>query len=184
MGMLIVIISVALMNLVTAVLVEAAISHTKRDREMEKQKVRKLRPEFEAMFRKLDPENRNALTREEMLNTSIVWPSAILKIIPRERLPELFDVLDIDDSGSVSMEEFVEGLQQLAVSQVSFKSVQQLSLLSQIKSRQEATDMELKRLHGRLKHLCHTQCSSPLSWSDGSPIESSSRCLTQQSLSI
>jgi len=79
------------------------------------------------------------------------------------------------------MEEFVEGLQQLAVSQVSFKSVQQLRLLSQIKSRQEAIDMELKWLHTRLKHVSRRHCSSPFSWSEGTPTEASSKCITQQS---
>jgi len=146
---------------------------------MEKQKVRKLRPAFKAMFRKLDPDSRNAVKREEMLNTSIVWPPAILKIIQHERLPELFDVLDIDDSGSVSMEEFVEGLQQLALSQASFKSVQQLRLLSQIKSRQEAIDMELKWVHARLKHFARRQGSSPSSRGEATPTEASSNCLVQ-----
>merc|ERR1719240_436321 len=94
-GLIIVVISVALMNLVTAVLVEAAISHVKRDRELEKQKVRLLKPEFEAVFQQLDPDNTNAVTREIMLNTSVVWPKPIMKIIPHERFPELFDLLDV-----------------------------------------------------------------------------------------
>merc|ERR1711943_11893 len=102
------------------------------------------------MFRRLDVDNKNSLSREEMLNTNIDWPAAILKIVPHERLPELFDVLDTDDSNSVSMEEFVDGMQQLAVSEASFKSVQHLRLLSQIKTRQEAMDMELKWLHRRI----------------------------------
>jgi len=174
-GFLIVVISLGLMNLVTACLVQAAISNTKRDTEMEKQKVRKLRPEFKAMFEKLDIDNRNALRREEMLNTNIVWPPAILKIVPRDRLPDLFDVLDMDNSNSVSMEEFVEGMQQLAVSQKSFKSVQQLRLLSQIKSRQEVIDMELKWLHQRLKKSWCRQSSSPISWSEETPADASSK---------
>merc|ERR1719152_3320 len=95
-----------------------------------------------------------------MLNSDIVWPPAILKIIPRDRLPELFDILDVDDSGTVSMEEFEEGFKQLATSQASFKSLHQLRLLSQIRLRQDEANIELKCLHERIKHFDRKRSST------------------------
>jgi len=153
--LIILVVSISLMNLVTANLVEAAISHTQRDKEMERQKLRKLQPVIVNAFKMMDADDDGNLTREEVTKCHSHLPDEIVNIVPQERFLELFDILDVDDSGEITEEEFFEGIQQLLMSNASFESMQQLRFLTQIRVTQEKSLGELMHIHNRLKHLHH-----------------------------
>merc|ERR1719215_746106 len=65
------IVSIALMNLVTAVLVEKAIEHTQMDsdteRQLRRQKLNTLRPAIHQVFSKLDVDGSGALTKKQVI---------------------------------------------------------------------------------------------------------------------
>jgi len=150
-ALIIVVVSIALMNLVTAHLVEASIMHTKRDKELEKQKLQRLRPDIVKAFAIMDADHDKVLSREEVALCHSKLPPEVLNLVPQEKFLELFDLLDLDDSGQVTEDEFVEGLEQLVVSNVSFKSLQRLRFLTHIRNRQDKCLSELLCIQSRLK---------------------------------
>jgi len=162
-GLVIVTVSVALMNLVTAHLVEASISHSMRDREMEKYKLRKLRPEILKAFRAMDQDSDMLLTRQEVAQFHSGLPAEILKIVPQESFLELFDFLDSDESGSITEQEFIDGVEQLVMSNLSFKDMYQLRTLTQIRVRLDKCLTDMVTVDFRLKKLSRVRPSQPTS---------------------
>jgi len=150
---LIVVVSVTLMNLVTAHLVEAAIANTMKDTEMEEEAIRRLRPAINKAFELMDENNDKTLTRAEVATCTSMLPPVILKSVPDNRLLELFDILDLDDSGTVSQDEFVEGIEQLALHKITFAHLQVLRFLTQIRGRMEQHRREVLDVQGQLMCL-------------------------------
>jgi len=150
---LIVVVSVTLMNLVTAHLVEAAIANTMKDTEMEEEFIRRLRPAINRAFEMMDENNDQTLTRPEVATCTCMLPPVILKAVPDNRLLELFDILDLDDSGTVSQDEFVEGIEQLVLNKITFPHLQVLRLLTQIRGRMEQHRLDLLEVQGQLKYF-------------------------------
>jgi len=159
---IIIIISVTLMNLVTAVIVEAAIANTKADDEMAKQRIRRLRPQIQVAFSKMDINNDHILSKEEVLLCHSGLPPALLEVVPQESLSELFDLLDTDNSGEITSDEFVEGVIQFVTSGISFNTMQELRLLNKIRRVQDDATIELQCIHSRLKHLSQEEQRSRL----------------------
>jgi len=54
-------------------------------------------------------------------------------VVPADKVPELFDLLDIDGNGQLSEEEFVQGILRLGLSDDSFDSLINLRLMKQMK---------------------------------------------------
>jgi len=156
-GLLIAIVSVTLMNLVTALLVEGAIASTKRNKKMEQEKLRQLRPVFLQAFRNMDENGDKILTRRDIALRHSHWPEDVLEIVPKSKLFDFFDVLDLDESGKVAEEEFVEALEHLALSKVSFKSMENMKVLRQIRNRQAKSLTLLNNVDARLKRIL--QCT-------------------------
>merc|ERR1712137_601479 len=154
-GLLIVIISVALMNLVTAVLVETAIENSKKDHDLAAQRIRRLRPQIKKAFRLMDVDGSKTVSREEVVACHSHFPTAVLKLVPRGSLPDLFDMLDSDGTGQIAEETFVEGVMEFILSDLSFTAMQELKLLAQMRSWQQSTTTQLSCIHERLKQLKH-----------------------------
>merc|ERR1712032_454132 len=102
-GALLLIISIALMNVVTAVLVEATIDRSNADKEMErlhmKAKVKAIIPGILEAFKAVDEDSNGIISREEI---DVCWqrlPKDFIETVPVDSLKELFDMLDIDGSG-------------------------------------------------------------------------------------
>jgi len=150
---LIVIVSIALMNLVTVVLIESAIASAKSDKATERRKLRRLRPHISTAFTKIDVDSNGVLSREEVLKCHADLPPQLLKVVPKQSLAELFDILDLDNSEGITQSEFVEGVTQLVLSDVPFSSLQEIRLLKQIRKAQEDAKTELLCIHSRLKQF-------------------------------
>jgi len=112
------IVSISLMNLVTAVVVEGAIEQGKDDREsMARYKqyaFKKMLPVLKAMFHKLDKDGDGTLTLLELKRA----PERVKKQLEQylnqsDSLAELFEIIDVDDSGEVDIDEFCEGVAKL-----------------------------------------------------------------------
>lgn len=129
-------VSIALMNLVTAMLVEEAISNQRMDDEMAafytRQKLKSLQPHFRSLFRGFDITGDGVIRVGEILQTmerGMVIPKELQEVVNHARVIDLFDALDKDQSGFITEDEFVEGLGYMAMSDVPLETMQILHLL-------------------------------------------------------
>lgn len=128
------IVSIALMNLVTAVLVESTIQRASKDTEMErvmlKKKLNTLTPLIREHFALLDWDNDGYLDRDEIME-DVAVPVELMKILnpDTDAMMTLFDILDTDDSGKVDEEEFVEGVLHMAMTDVPVETQQIMKLM-------------------------------------------------------
>ncbi|CAE8601691.1 unnamed protein product [Polarella glacialis] len=112
---LVLIVSISLMNLVTAILVESALARAAGDKDhlknVMKQKIRLALPALETAFDDLDTDNSGFLTREEVEHVPLeMLPAAVISESGINSMAELFDLLDVDDTNSLDRTEFLEGL--------------------------------------------------------------------------
>merc|ERR1711920_383792 len=111
---IIIIVSIALMNLVTAVLVEGAMQQTEKFRQDAvidmRTKLRHQIPVLDDLFRRLDADNDGVIGFDELTNSDSSYFEGILEYLHLDSLSELFDIFDVDESGELSHDEFVEGV--------------------------------------------------------------------------
>eukprot|EP00439_Symbiodinium_sp_Y106_P063591 s1452_g9.t2 len=116
-------------NLVTAVLVEGALSHASADREVEKldlrEKLQKQMPRLLTIFGEIDKDGSGTLTMEEMSHELRAKTNI-------SSMHDVFEMLDVDGGGELTREEFVDGLLNLFLHDVPATSVQTLRLLRSV----------------------------------------------------
>merc|ERR1740120_627056 len=102
------------MNLVTAVLVEAALDEAESDKQEStlemKRHLQEQLPVFNSLFNRLDTDNSGTILFEELLQCDSSCFANTLEYLNLGSLAELFDVFDVDESGELSHDEFVEGM--------------------------------------------------------------------------
>lgn len=106
--------SVSLMNLVTAVMVEAARKQAVADSEAAKvarrARYKTMRPQLDSLFEELDPDGSGMIELSEMLNASTGVQQRLTEITDRCDIEEIFNTIDYDSSGTVSKPEFIDGI--------------------------------------------------------------------------
>ncbi|CAK0802267.1 unnamed protein product [Prorocentrum cordatum] len=114
----ILVVSVVVMNLVTAVVIEVFLDHAKRDQEMRQiyknHYTRAILPQLRAMFEDLDADGNGYITLVELQHASEELQMDLGKLLNVDSLFDLFDALDADGSGEISIDEFLEGITQLS----------------------------------------------------------------------
>jgi len=135
---LLIFISIGLMNLVTAALVENAMKHQAEQEEEHKlqlkAKVREAMPTLVRIFQTLDKDNSGNVTQEELRHVPVdVLPPKVLQAVCADSWEELFEYLDVDGTGTLSQAEFVEGLLNLCLLDMPIATVQTLKLLQVIR---------------------------------------------------
>jgi len=127
------------MNLVTAIIVENALINGKEVAEEQQRHLRKvvrrIIPQIEKVFDKLDGDGNKVLTIEEIEAAAqaghLTLPDDIKEFVQPERLLEMFEFLDQDQSGDVTRDEFVDGVCSLVVSAVPIETTQIFQLVRQ-----------------------------------------------------
>lgn len=146
------IVSIGLMNLITAVLVENSLEHAAHEAETErlqlKKRVKEALPALLEAFQELDADGSGCLTKEEVENVPIdILPPKMLEAISIESMPELFELLDVDCSGQLDQTEFVEGLLNLVLLDVPISTIQSLRLLRLLRTMSQKLDHDVQALH-------------------------------------
>ncbi|CAE7623859.1 Cacna1h, partial [Symbiodinium pilosum] len=119
------IISISVMNLVTAALVEGTLENARMLRQEEDRiksaQTQQMLPEIMELFDLADTDGSGELAIEEMhaIEEAGHVPYQILDRASVNSMTELFHVLDVDKSGVVSREEFAEGLLDILLRDVS-----------------------------------------------------------------
>jgi len=116
----ILIVSIALMNLVTALMVESALDRASQDKEVLKslENIRKkeLIDKLKGIFRVMDKDGSGKLELSEMQSAPKEVQDLLHEIAQTHddsELEQIFRTLDYDDSGSVGIDEFTDGLMKL-----------------------------------------------------------------------
>jgi len=149
---LLLILPITLLNLVTAVLVENGLSQAQKDAEYESQarsqEMRQAVLRLIELFQKLDNNSDGGLSRAELASLPDAHiPKGLLESVAADDLVELFDLLDVDRTGELSQEEFVDGLLQMVVRDVPMETMRMMKILQSVhKSIRSLTESYAKML--------------------------------------
>jgi len=121
----ILVVSISLMNMVTAVLVEGALTQANNDRETQKylamRKITEARPIFQALFKQLDKDGDQTIELSELARLELAdFPPLFRQVFQDfkfESIMELFEILDCDVSGKIMEDEFVDGFLNLSLAE-------------------------------------------------------------------
>eukprot|EP00929_Paragymnodinium_shiwhaense_P020817 TRINITY_DN13752_c0_g1_i2.p1 TRINITY_DN13752_c0_g1~~TRINITY_DN13752_c0_g1_i2.p1 ORF type:complete len:641 (+),score=92.89 TRINITY_DN13752_c0_g1_i2:93-2015(+) len=149
--LLILIVSILIMNIITAALVNGAIETASQDREAKRadtaRRKKKLMRKLHDAFLRLDQDGSGFIEKAEIENAA---DSEVLGEFLNADPMAVFDSLDVDESGCVSIDEFCEGLYEHVTSNV---------------------PIEIKRMDKRLanihRRLCNLQEDTRKSASNG-----------------
>ncbi|CAE7611891.1 CACNA1I [Symbiodinium necroappetens] len=155
---LLIFLSVGLMNLVTAALVENAMETAAHEAEEERQKLKKrvqsALPSLIEIFHELDKDRSGLLTREEVENVPLsVLPPRVLDTIYADSMADIFDYLDVDGTKELTQIEFVEGLLNLCLMDTPISTLQSLKLLQLIRSVVGQVETEMSTLRREMQKL-------------------------------
>jgi len=118
---LLLVVSIALMNMVLANIVEQALHSAHSDKELEskvrRQQIKEMIPILEEIFNNLSRDSKSLLTLDQLMEIDMSkLPESVQEYFRSESVADLFDILDIDRSGEVSKEEFIEGIMSFCIS--------------------------------------------------------------------
>lgn len=139
-GSIVLFVSIALMNLVTAVLVEGALNHAQSDRDLEKidrnERLSKALIRLVTLFGDMDKNRDGTVTLEEMQAVPPdLLPPEIFENDLAVTIAEVFQVLDVDDQGTLDQREFVEGLLAVYLQDMPLAQLETLKLLQKQNNR-------------------------------------------------
>ncbi|OLP86720.1 Cation channel sperm-associated protein 1 [Symbiodinium microadriaticum] len=130
---IILMVSVALMNLVTAVLVEGALANAANDKELSrhdmKQTVKKFAPKIMEVFSSIDTDGNGTLEKDELSKIQLSDLPFELSMEQVDNLEDLFDMLDVEGRGEISQVEFADGLLNLLTNDVPIHQMKTFKLL-------------------------------------------------------
>jgi len=158
-------ISIGLMNLVTAALVENAMQTAAIEAEEEKQRLKKkvkgALPSLIEIFHQLDADKSGQITHEEVENVPVsILPPRVLDSLCVENITDIFDYLDVDGTGELSQMEFVEGLLNLCLLDMPISTIQTLKLLQLLRGGMTKTDEKMNLIGSQVQELHETLCGT------------------------
>ena len=117
---IVLVISIGLLNLVTACLVQTAMSNAAQSADEErlrlKGKILGALPQLIAIFHELDADGSGLITHQKVENVPVnILPSRVLESIYADTMGDVFDLLDVNESGFLTEVEFAEGLLNLCL---------------------------------------------------------------------
>lgn len=139
---LVIIVSISLMNLVTAVLVEGALEHARQEKEEEvklsNSKFKDMIPELHDLFTTLDTDNSGVLQRDEIEQAekegrTNIFPSDILVKANVGSITELFEKLDVDGSGTLDRKEFIHECMHIYLEEIPVRDLMMIKMIRLVK---------------------------------------------------
>jgi len=141
--LLVVVVSFALMNLMTAVVVDGALTSTvQKDQAIMKHysrmRLKAVNPALKELFRKIDSRgNRNGFVEvrelKQAVEMGIEMPAVIRDMVMHGRLLDIFDLFEANDDDGLTEEEFVGGFSCLTLGDVPSDTMHLLHVLRGIK---------------------------------------------------
>ncbi|CAE7587596.1 Cacna1h [Symbiodinium natans] len=171
------IVSISLMNLITAVLVEGALEHARQDREEERKldniTAKQMLPEIVGLFDKMDLDGSGEIGIEEMIQFekpgSRVMNRRILDRASVDSMEDLFKILDVDGSGRITRAEFEEGLLSIFLREVPISSLQIMRMLRLLRDAVSELQQDVKGFPPQLKGLAAVPSTNRHTWAEMRP---------------
>eukprot|EP00927_Polykrikos_kofoidii_P082909 TRINITY_DN8364_c0_g2_i6.p1 TRINITY_DN8364_c0_g2~~TRINITY_DN8364_c0_g2_i6.p1 ORF type:complete len:698 (+),score=104.84 TRINITY_DN8364_c0_g2_i6:66-2159(+) len=114
------ILSIVLMNLVTAIIVNSAMEQAMQDKEMQKaiddNKKKNGVKQLRKLFVRLDEDGSGHVCRREIIDISAEDKAILFQYTAASDLEEVFDALDVDGDDELGIDEFIDGIWQVYVS--------------------------------------------------------------------
>lgn len=145
--------SIALMNLVTAVLVEHALQQSTQEaeeaREKKKEELKAALPALLEVFDSLDTDQSGFLTREEIAGVPLdLIPPKILECASVGTMEELFDMIEgSGGGGGLSQMDFLDGLLSLLLLDMPIWALRLQKLVLPLQKTTSQISMELQRIN-------------------------------------
>lgn len=157
---LVIIVSIALMNLVTAVLVEGALGHVRQEKEedvkLSNSKFREMIPQLQSLFESLDTDKSGELQRTEIeaaeREKRAEIPADILDKASVASMTELFEKLDVDKSGSLKSAEFIEGCMNIFLLEIPVRDLMMMKMIRLVRSGVAHIEDEIRDLRRSIHH--------------------------------
>lgn len=157
---LVIIVSIALMNLVTAVLVEGALDHARQEKEedvkLSNSKFREMIPQLQSLFESLDTDKSGELQRTEIeaaeREKRAEIPADILDKASVASMTELFEKLDVDKSGSLKSAEFIEGCMNIFLLEIPVRDLMMMKMIRSVRSGVAHIEDEIRDLRRSIHH--------------------------------
>lgn len=172
----ILVIGIVLMNLITAVIVNGALERAGEDREViragAQAKKKKLIWNLRKMFKRLDCDNSGQVTLDEIANLTDDDKAMLYNALTITDPSEVFAALDVNGGGSLDIDEFCDGIWQLAISNapIEIKRIEKQVLA--IREDLVASKEERDRICQTLRHI--SDLIDPGSANRGSSLSSAS----------
>jgi hypothetical protein len=170
------VVSVVLMNLVAAVIVENTINEGDQDREMHRRmlrrKVHDFKPYVQGIFNELDLNRSGQLHKNDLElgmerivrairknQFGFSMPREVQDVMESDQLVELFEFLDSDGTGTLDLDEFLDGVAYLALQSIPTETIQTLHLLRSQRATLELIVDSLSKNGAQTATLEHIEAS-------------------------
>lgn len=125
-ALVIFVLGIALMNLITAVIVNSALEQAMEDKDMQKaaevKKRKMMVKELRDVFIRLDMDQSGYVSKAELEMADDADRAVLHELLSTTDYSEIFAALDVDNSGSLSIDEFCDGLWHASTSKASIET--------------------------------------------------------------
>jgi voltage-gated sodium channel len=147
-------VSIALMNLVTAIIVEGSFAQTKEDQEVQQmvrtEMMKKRLPRLLEVFKTLDHDGSGDISLEEVKAAPDFVKQELNKIIIADDLEELYQILDEGGDDSVGVDEFFDGIMRIGSGRIDMNT---LRIQKQLNHIVKTFESEFEALHDNVMKI-------------------------------
>ena len=128
------ILGIALMNLLTAIIVEGSMEQSRNDLEvaaaLKDEMMKKYLPRLYQVFMEIDADGSGSLDLEELQNASESVRQELNKLVNTDDMEEIFHILDMDGSGSIDIDEFFDGISKIVTGKEDMPQLRLIKLIT------------------------------------------------------
>ena len=128
------IVGIALMNLLTAIIVEGSMEQSRNDLEvaaaLKDEMMKKYLPRLYQVFMEIDADGSGSLDLEELQNASESVRQELNKLVNTDDMEEIFHILDMDGSGSIDIDEFFDGISKIVTGKEDMPQLRLIKLIT------------------------------------------------------
>lgn len=154
----ILVVSIVLMNLVAAIIINSALEQAMQDKELlkrdEASRRKKMLRDLNEMFHRVDEDGSGELSKEELTLASAEDKAFIYSCTEVEDPLEFFDMIDVDKTGAVDIDEFCEGVWQAVVSKAPIETRRMELMIKAMRRDIKVLDKRQRDIASMLRQLC------------------------------
>eukprot|EP00931_Biecheleriopsis_adriatica_P066560 TRINITY_DN40890_c0_g1_i1.p1 TRINITY_DN40890_c0_g1~~TRINITY_DN40890_c0_g1_i1.p1 ORF type:complete len:677 (-),score=120.07 TRINITY_DN40890_c0_g1_i1:2-2032(-) len=154
---LILVVGIVVMNLVTAVIVNSALEQTAQDKDllktMDEKHRKQVLKDLRRVFLRLDHDHSGEISRTEIQSMGSDELEILRNLTGMNDPLEIFDALDIDGSGDIGIDEFCDGLWNVAISQTPIEIKRMEKQMEHLRYQMKEAKADRSRLHQKVAQI-------------------------------